>query len=183
MTPARAPLGTQQHPVQGGLWQRIRHEHEWFIHSHHRLAVPGLRNPLRILHLSDIHIRGDAPWLAQLCDQIQGTEPDLIALTGDVVTRGWQPEAVTRLLEALPKARLGAWAVMGNWEYWSGATPVGWGERLAAHGVRLLMNEQRQLDEITVVGIDDMLAGTPDQTAAGVFSMSHALFPSLLIQI
>ena len=48
-TPATAPQGTSASPPRGGLWKRLRHEHEWFTHTHHQLSVPHLDRPIEIL--------------------------------------------------------------------------------------------------------------------------------------
>lgn len=159
---AEAPGGSRQAHRAAPAWARMRDEVAWFTESHHVVPVRGLARPLRILHLTDVHLRDEGPWLDRLT-QALGTlaTPDLIAITGDVVARGWTRPAVARFLDALPSAPLGRFSIMGNWEYWSGAEPGPWGELLAAHGVRLLRNEGLSLGPIHLYGTDDALAGEP----------------------
>ena len=153
---AEAPGGSTSGPAPGGN-QVAR-----FTETRHRLAVPGLVSPVEVLHLTDLHVRGPGPWLDQLCAALRAADPpDLIALTGDVVATGWTEGAVKQLLDALPAARLGRFAVMGNWEHWSGAAPDRWALLLEAGGVRLLLNERIDLPGIVLVGTDDHLAGAP----------------------
>lgn len=146
-TPAPQPLGNQVGA---------------FGESLHRVPVAGLARPVEVLHLTDLHVRDQGPWLDSLCAVLRGVRPpDLLVLTGDVVTTGWTEPAVRQLLAALPTARLGRFAVMGNWEHWAGATPERWGALLATADVQLLVNARRDLGELVLVGTDDHLAGAP----------------------
>lgn len=184
-----APGGTVEEAPKGDLLSRLRGEPSWFSHAVHTLPFPGLSAPLRLLQLTDVHIRKDGPWLQALCELLAPLETDLLLLTGDIVTRGWKREAAGRFLRALPKARLGSFAIMGNWEYWGGAQREPWRDFLAEHGVRLLQNEATRVGELGLAGIDDLLAGEPDLDKAiaelppglpaVVLTHSPALFPLL----
>lgn len=185
-----APGGSSESTPRGGPWRRAREEVGWFTTSHHTLPVAGLAEPVLLLHLSDVHLREDAPWVEELAVHLRALRPDLICITGDVVTRGWEVAAAARLLDALPPTRLGAWASMGNWEYWADARPDRWRPLLAEHGVHLLLDEWVDLGPLILAGTDDMLAGDPDLRAAlggrapgqptVVLSHSPALFPKLV---
>ncbi len=185
--PVGSPDGTQEAPLTGSAWARLRREPSWFTLSRHRLVVHGLTEPLTILHLTDLHLRGETPWLEALCAAISGLSADLLVLTGDVVTRGWTAPAAHRLLSALPDCPLGRYAVMGNWEYWAQAPPDVWEPLLAEHGVALLIDEHRRVGPITLVGLDDLLGGQPDVASArGPWSapgvvLAHcpAMFPEI----
>lgn len=165
-TPAPAPGGSASPGPRGGALARLWTEKDQLLRTEHRLPWPGLERPLVLMHLSDTHLRGPDAWLDRLCAAVRAERPDLIALTGDVITRGWQPAAVEQLLRALPPAPLGAFAVMGNWEYWGGASPAPWAERLAGLGVRLLHNTWAPVGPLSLVGVDDLLAGEPAVDAA-----------------
>ncbi|MCB9762165.1 MAG: metallophosphoesterase [Alphaproteobacteria bacterium] len=184
-----APGGTRETPRQGSALRRLVAERGWFEHSVHVVPIAGLDRPLRVLHLTDVHIRRSDPWLEQLCATLPAHRPDLVVLTGDVVTRGWQREAAGRFLESLPEAPLGRFAVLGNWEYWGDAPQDIWEAFLAEHGVTLLQNRSVDLGGLTLAGVDDLLAGEPDVDAALigiseeqpalVLSHSPAIFPAL----
>jgi len=179
-----APGGSEEAGRPGGAWERLRDEVAWFTESHHVVPVVGLERPVRILHLTDVHLRDEGPWLDRLEVALSALDrPDLVAITGDVVTRGWTEPAVARFLDALPGAPLGRFSIMGNWEYWSGAEPGPWSALLEAHGVRLLRNEGLALGPIDLYGTDDALAGEPRPRPAGparaprvVLTHSPALF-------
>lgn len=184
---APAPGGTTSSRIR-----RLRLNERWdFQTTVHRVPVVGLTEPIRILHLSDVHLRGPEPWVDTLCGLLRASErvPDLIALTGDIVTRGWAVEVAHQLLDALPPARLGTWAVIGNWEVWGGAPKDPWGALLAEHDIRLLVDESVDLGPLTLIGTDDALSGSPDIEAAYrgvhpdkpalVLTHSPGIFPQL----
>lgn len=147
--------------------------------STHVVPVPGLPRPVEILHLTDVHLRVRDAWVDRLTTLIAAERPDLVALTGDVVTRGWREDAADQFLAALPDAPLGKWAVMGNWEHWGGAPPEVWEPVLARNGVGLLHNRVVALDGFDLAGTDDLLAGEPD--IDGVFAGLRADRPTLLL--
>lgn len=160
--PAPAPEGT----VQTERAPR-GNQADGFIRVSHSVVLPGLSAPLRAWHLTDIHVRSQGPWLDALCRRLCSLDPaDLVLLTGDVLTTGWTEAAARQLLSALPAARLGRFAVHGNWEHWAGAVNGLWPALLAEHGVELLQNRTRAAGPVDVLGTDDHLAGTLDLAAA-----------------
>ncbi len=76
---------------------------------------------LRILHLSDFHFQGrdwrEQPKIRKVKRLTQGLEYDLLIHTGDFLHTDGGMANVFALLDALPKPRLGAYAVMGNHDY------------------------------------------------------------------
>ncbi len=161
-----------------------------WVRTEHGLRVEGLDRGIDLLHLSDVHLRGPGPSLDALCALLRQESADLVVITGDLVTRGWSKDAVACFLSALPDAPLGRFAILGNWEHWSGVRAGPWRRLLAGHGVQLLVDEVAGAGPLRVLGTDDMLAGSPDLrrlrdqlTAASaptlVLSHSPALFPAL----
>lgn len=106
------------------------------------VTVAGLGAPLRIVHLSDMHVgtfMGD--WrLGRMAAQINALKPDLVIATGDFVTvrseKDYSP--LLRFFAALERPRLGMYGCLGNHDL-----PVA--KRLVADleaaGVRMLVNE------------------------------------------
>lgn len=88
----------------------------------YQLRLPGdVGAGLRILHLSDQHFGGDS-WVRrrrlQTMQQWFATlKPDLILLTGDFLHNDSGLDAVEAMLQMLPPARLGCYAVLGNHDY------------------------------------------------------------------
>jgi predicted MPP superfamily phosphohydrolase len=186
---AEAPGGTTRPTRTGGPLRRVLREALWFDEAVHQVAIPGLDAPLDVLHLTDIHLARLAPWVDQLRDALTAVRPpDLLVITGDLVTRGWTPATVDRLLSALPDARLGRYAILGNWEHWSGATGDSWRRLLAEHRVQLLVNEAVELGPLRLVGTDDHLAGeanvahllASDGPPTVVLTHSPAYFPQVV---
>jgi predicted MPP superfamily phosphohydrolase len=120
---------------------------------------PAALDGLRLVQISDIHfgpLRG-AEFAAWLKDEINGLQPDLIAITGDLVDG-----PVSKLRDAVtPFAELrsthGAFFVTGNHDHYSGAQ--NWAERVRELGIRVLRNECVAL---AIDGETVQLAGTDD---------------------
>jgi len=86
------------------------------------VRTPKLRatgRPLRIVHLTDLHLepsRISREMRARLLARVAGLQPDLVLLGGDYVSDwGEVPDAQKLLVELNRRARLGAYAVGGNW--------------------------------------------------------------------
>jgi predicted MPP superfamily phosphohydrolase len=96
---------------------------------------------LRIVQISDLHVGptiGER-YVRSVVRMANGLAPDLVALTGDIVdgTVDRLGPQVTPLAELMPKER--TFLVLGNHDYYSGATP--WVEQFKALGLRVLLNE------------------------------------------
>jgi predicted MPP superfamily phosphohydrolase len=133
---------------------------------------PAGAGRLRVLLLSDIHtgIFLKPDMLASIVDALMQQErPDLVAVAGDHVT-GHSSELAPFLdaLAPLAGAPLGAWACMGNHDYFGG-DPGQIRKGLDGIGLRLLRNESVRLTHggagIVLGGIDDLIMGKPDWAA------------------
>ncbi|MER5863052.1 metallophosphoesterase [Kitasatospora sp. NPDC002040] len=121
--------------------------------------LPRRAHGYRIAVVSDIHL---GPILGRahtrrIVDTINGAQPDLIAIVGDLVD-GSVPElgpAAVPLADL--RARDGAFFVTGNHEYFSGAQP--WVEFVRSLGVRPLENDRIELPWFDLAGVND-IAGT-----------------------
>jgi predicted MPP superfamily phosphohydrolase len=89
--------------------------------THVRLALPGLPNPgrpLRIAHVSDLHIERATPRDRALPALVAGLQPDLIVLTGDFLSTSYNddPRALADLRSLLAQfsAPGGIYAVWGT---------------------------------------------------------------------
>jgi uncharacterized protein len=123
----------------------------------HRL--PRALDGFTIVQLTDMHIglTVDRDFVSDVVRRVNQLEPDLIALTGDIVD-GRRAELAGR---AAPLAALraphGVFMVTGNHEYYSGVDE--WIAELTVLGVRVLRNERvaitRDGASFDLVGIDD----------------------------
>lgn len=126
-----------------------------------RVTVPLAKLPrrahgFRIAVVSDIHLgpvlgRGFAQ---KVVDTINSTQPDLIAVVGDLVdgsVRDLRPAAAPL---AQLRARHGTFFVTGNHEYFSGAEQ--WVEEVRRLGLRPLENARVELPAFDLAGVNDI---------------------------
>jgi predicted MPP superfamily phosphohydrolase len=139
-------------------------EPAWIEVTHHRVQVPGLKQQLKVAHLTDLHLRSWGRREQVLLRHLEEQKPDLIVITGDTTSPGATDSDRYQLLSKL-QAPMGVYAVRGNWELWS---PMEDEESLYRRaGVRPLMNEGQPVrDALWLVGLDDALAGEPDVAKA-----------------
>jgi predicted MPP superfamily phosphohydrolase len=120
---------------------------------------PAELDGFRIVQLSDIHIGPilDRRFARELVERTNALEPDLVAITGDLVDG-----AVKQLrAEVAPfgelRARLGVYFVTGNHDHYSGLQS--WCDAVADLGIRVLRNERVELDDrgsvFDLAGVDD----------------------------
>ncbi|WP_191296284.1 metallophosphoesterase [Lentzea cavernae] len=109
----------------------------------------------RIAVVSDIHL---GPLLGRrfaqrVTDTINGTQPDLIVVVGDVVDG--DVDELSDAVEPLARlrARHGTYFVTGNHEYISGADQ--WVEKVREMGWRPLENARAELPGFTLAGVND----------------------------
>jgi predicted MPP superfamily phosphohydrolase len=121
--------------------------------------LPKRLDGTTIVQLTDIHVGPTIgrEFIEQIVERTNSVEPDVIAITGDLVDG-----SVSELGEdvaPLPKlrARYGVYFVTGNHEYYSGADA--WCTELERIGIRVLRNERVTIGEdgasFDLAGIDD----------------------------
>ncbi len=108
------------------------------------LPVPDLPPALdgfRIVQLSDLHIGPifKRCWLSEIVRKTNELQPDLVAITGDLVDGYPAVRGSDMMPLAELKARYGTYAVLGNHEYYSGA-PL-WIAFLRSIGLTVLTND------------------------------------------
>jgi uncharacterized protein len=125
--------------------------------------LPAAMSGLRIVQISDLHFGAAVgpAYLARVIAEVNALDPDLVAITGDLVDA--PVDALRASIAALAslRSRLGVYFVTGNHEYYAGAGA--WVEHLPTLGVRVLRNERVSIGEGDA-SFD--LAGVDDQSAA-----------------
>ncbi|MFI1730541.1 metallophosphoesterase [Streptomyces acidicola] len=131
-----------------------------------RVTVPLAKLPraahgFRIAVVSDIHLgpmlgRGFAQ---KVVDTINGTQPDLIAIVGDLVDGTVEDLGPAAAPLAQLTARHGAYFVTGNHEYFSGAEQ--WVDEVRRLGLTPMENARRELPAFDLAGVNDV-AGEDD---------------------
>lgn len=112
---------------------------------------------LRIVHLSDLHLRSLPNHFAAAAKTINELRPDLILLTGDYLDQARKLEGALDFIRLL-RSEGGIFAVQGNWEYWARLEGEPLRQKLAKAGAELLINERRDLlvrgIPLSILGID-----------------------------
>ncbi|MGW1959138.1 metallophosphoesterase [Streptomyces sp. NPDC001935] len=126
-----------------------------------RITVPLAKLPrsahgYRIAVVSDIHLgpvlgRGFAQ---QVVDTINSTQPDLIAVVGDLVDGSVKNLGPAAAPLAGLRARHGSFFVTGNHEYFSGAEQ--WIQEVRELGIHPLENARTELAGFDLAGVNDL---------------------------
>ncbi|MFK4109497.1 metallophosphoesterase [Streptomyces sp. NPDC002176] len=126
-----------------------------------RLTVPLAKLPrsahgFRIAVVSDIHL---GPVLGRnfaqtVVDTINSTQPDMIAVVGDLVDGSVKNLGPAAAPLAGLESRLGTYFVTGNHEYFSGAAQ--WLEEVRTLGMRPLENARTELPYFDLAGVNDV---------------------------
>ncbi|MEW1871278.1 metallophosphoesterase [Streptomyces caelestis] len=126
-----------------------------------RVTVPLAKLPraahgYRIAVVSDIHLgpvlgRGFAQ---KVVDTINSTQPDLIAVVGDLVDGNVKDLGPAAAPLAQLRARHGSFFVTGNHEYFSGAEQ--WVEEVRRLGLNPLENARTELPHFDLAGVNDV---------------------------
>jgi predicted MPP superfamily phosphohydrolase len=111
-----------------------------------RLArLPAVWDGLTILHLTDLHFCGtpDREFYRLVVSRCRAWEPDLVAVTGDIVDSDRHHRWIIPLLGRL-RWQVAAFAILGNHDYWHDPNVVR--RRLRRIGMRVLPNKWEQLE-------------------------------------
>ncbi|KOG15286.1 metallophosphoesterase [Streptomyces viridochromogenes] len=133
-----------------------------------RVTVPLAKLPraahgYRIAVVSDVHLgpvlgRGFAQ---KVVDAINGTQPDLIAVVGDLVDGSVKDLGPAAAPLAGLRARHGAFFVTGNHEYFSGAEQ--WVDEVRRLGLRPLENARTEMPHFDLAGVNDIAGESEGQ--------------------
>jgi hypothetical protein len=134
----------------------------------HRLEVrlarwPAALDGYRIVQISDVHIGPilDRRFAQHVTERVNALDPDLVAVTGDLVDGREHHLAEEVAPFADLRARDGVFFVTGNHDYFSGVDP--WVSRVRKLGMRTLRNERVSLGEgeasFDLAGVEDHRSG------------------------
>jgi predicted MPP superfamily phosphohydrolase len=143
-----------------------------------RDGLPPALDGFTIAQISDLHV---APtirrrFVQRVVDAVNALQPDLVAVTGDLVD-GTVSELAAEVAPLAGLApRLGSFFVSGNHEYYAGVHP--WLAQVRRLGLRVLQNEHVVLER---GGATLVLAGVTDYNA-GYFERSHRSDPEAALR-
>jgi uncharacterized protein len=152
-----------------GSFVSARDAHSFQI-SRHELGMRGLKSPLRMVQLTDLHFGRFvfADWVRRWVDAANREGADVIVITGDLVDRPIPGDALDILAAELGRleAKLGVFAVLGNHDYWYRTQDIsvhGLIKRLERVGIRVFVNDSVMVrDDVFLAGLDDLWNGSPD---------------------
>ena len=156
----KKPLGTLASLALGAaLWGHF--EAGWVRLRSIPVSIPGLPEELdglRVVHLSDFHLgfpsRGELA-VERAIEWTAAREPDLVLITGDLLSRPGAEGKLRELLERVP----GSLAVLGNHDFAQSRDPFSKPSAVSdLPGTTVLFDEARTVElrnhSVQVVGID-----------------------------
>jgi len=122
-------------------------------------------NPIKIIQISDLHLRNINNIHRAIAKRINEVNPDLIFFTGDTIDNHRHMDMLNEFL-SLIKKDIKKIAILGNWEYWGELNLEHLKQMYGAYHCELLINESTKVNvkgrEVSIAGMDDWVAGNPD---------------------
>ena len=103
-----------------------------------------------LVHITDIHYRGDDSYLNRIVDKINKISPDFVCFTGDFVDN---TSNLKQALSILGKIRCPLFGVPGNHEYWSGVSFEEINKTFKGTGGLWLTDQTTQFKDIEITGM------------------------------
>ena len=130
----------------------------------HDLRASADLQPIRLVQISDLHLKAFGAHEQGLAAQLIALAPDVVVLSGDAVDRADALPLLQSFVRAF--APVPVLLVPGNWEHWSGLDFIALQSMLASSGGQLLLNERWSFSRggrsLLIIGLDDDTAGRPD---------------------
>ena len=134
----------------------------------HRL--PRALDGFRIVQLSDLH---HSPFtsreqIERAVETANSLQPDIVALTGDYVSKEREYAAPCAELLGRLRPKHGVFAVLGNHDHWTDAALIT--DLFRAEGITVLINEgmrfEKEGEAFWLAGVDDTMVGLEDISLA-----------------
>src|SRR5215510_4251770 len=167
-TPLRSLAVSLTHVARAALTEpyMLSIEHERIQLS----RLPQAFDGFRIVQLSDIHHGpfSDREQIERAVDTANRLQPDIIALTGDYISKERKYAAPCAELLGRLRARYGVYAVLGNHDHWVDAPLIT--DLFRAEGINVLINEGMRFEQkgasFWLAGVDDTMVGLEDLSLA-----------------
>jgi hypothetical protein len=145
--------------------------------SRQRMVLSGINKPLRIVALADLHDPCFYISTPDLIETINSENPDLFIMAGDIFSTRENTDLISKLGQI--NAGCMKLAVPGNWEYRLYSNLKNLRYSFGDAGIKLLVNEACEIQGLTVIGLDDLLGGSPDFNILNTASAGPA--PNIVI--
>ena len=141
--------------------------------EHERIALrrlPEAFESFRIVQLSDIHHGpfSDRTQIERAVETANRLKPDIIALTGDYISKERHYAAPCAEMLGRLKARYGVYAILGNHDHWTDAALIT--DLFRAEGITVLINQGMRFElggsAFWLAGVDDTMVGLEDISLA-----------------
>ncbi len=148
---------------------------------------PANTPPLRVLHLSDVHVAGpDMPprRLRTIVRQLNALKPDLIVIAGDLISEAGMFAQVYPAAEVVAplgglRAPLGVIVAPGNHDHWFDAKALS--AELKKNGITVLQNEAVRRGPLIIGGVDDDFSGHADVPATFAAMAALGVGPRVIL--
>jgi len=137
--------------------------------EHERIGLrrlPEAFEGFRIVQLSDVHHGpfSDRTQIERAVETANRLKPDIIALTGDYISKERHYAAPCAEMLAKLEAKYGVFAVLGNHDHWTDAALIT--DLFRAEGITVLINEGMRFElngsAFWLAGVDDTMVGLED---------------------
>ena len=141
--------------------------------EHQRILLrrlPEAFESFRVVQLSDIHHGpfSDRTQIERAVETANKLQPDIIALTGDYISKERRYAAACAEMLGKLRARYGVFAVLGNHDHWTDAALIT--DLFRAEGITMLVNEGMRFElngsAFWLAGVDDTMVGLEDISLA-----------------
>lgn len=128
--------------------------------------LPHAFDGFRVVQLSDIHHGpfSSREQIEQAVETANRLKPDIIALTGDYISKERHYAAPCAEMLGRLEARHGVYAVLGNHDHWTDAALIT--DLFRAEGIHVLINEGMRFEKngaaFWLAGVDDTMVGLED---------------------
>lgn len=148
--------------------------------EHHQIRLRRLPRELdgfRIVQLSDLH---HSPFtsreqIERAIETANSLQPDIVALTGDYVSKEREYAAPCAELLGALTAKHGVFGVLGNHDHWTDAALIT--DLFRAEGITMLVNQGMRFEKngaaFWLAGVDDTMVGLEDLPLALAGSSEH----------
>jgi len=132
--------------------------------------LPRAFDGFRVVQLSDVHHGpfSNEEQIERAVETANRLQPDIIALTGDYISKERHYAAPCAEMLGKLKARHGVYAVLGNHDHWTDAALIT--DLFRAEGITVLINEGMRFEKngaaFWLAGVDDSMVGLEDISLA-----------------